>query len=85
MSSVHGFGLGIASKSSAGEVLDVFYPAPLHNISGDLAEVVAGISGELDASGLNDLEAAFRKVGAEQQALCAATEGQQSVGDRLHA
>lgn len=71
MSSIHGFGLGIAGKSSAGEVLDVFYPAPLHNISGDLAEVVAGISGELDASGLNDLEAAFRKVGAEQQALVA--------------
>ena len=34
---LHGFGLGVASKNSRGEILDVYYPAPLANISGDLA------------------------------------------------
>ena len=68
MDSVHGFGLGVASRSNTGETLDVFYPAPLSQLSGDLVEVVNSLSGELDASALNALEKAFRRVGAESQA-----------------
>lgn len=64
MSSVHGFGVGIATKNSLGEVLDVFYPTPLSSISGDLAQIIAGVSGELDAAALNELAIAFQKVGA---------------------
>ena len=30
---LHGFGLGVASKNSRGEILDVYYPAPLATIS----------------------------------------------------
>ena len=55
MDSVHGFGLGVASRSNTGETLDVFYPAPLSQLSGDLVEVVNSLSGELDASALNAL------------------------------
>jgi len=68
MSSVHGFGLGIAGKSATGDTLDVFYPAPLSNLSGDMADVVRNVSGELDASGLNELESAFKAIGADTQA-----------------
>ena len=39
---LYGFGLGVASKNSRGEILDVYYPAPLANISGGLASALAG-------------------------------------------
>jgi len=71
MSAVHGFGLGLAGKSGSGETLEVFYPAPLSNLSGDLAEVVRGVSGELDAAAINELETAFSRVGAPGQAAIA--------------
>lgn len=71
MSAVHGFGLGIATHSDAGEMLEVFYPQPLSNVSGDLAEVVKDLSGELNAGDLNALETAFAKVGADAQAAIA--------------
>lgn len=71
MSAVHGFGLGVAGKSAAGETLEVFYPKPLSNLSGDLAEVVKDVDGELDAAALNELANAFTRVGAEDQAALA--------------
>ena len=71
MSSVHGFGLGIATKNSLGEVLDVFYPTPVSNISGDLAQLVDGLSGELDSQTLSELAIAFQKMGAENLAATA--------------
>ena len=71
MSSVHGFGLGIAGKSAAGDTLDVFYPQPLSNLSGDMAELVRNLAGELDASALNELESAFTAIGADNQAALA--------------
>ena len=46
---LHGFGLGVASKNSRGEILDVYYPAPLATISGELASALDGVSGEIDA------------------------------------
>ena len=71
MSSVHGFGLGIAGKSAAGDTLDVFYPQPLSNVSGDMAEVVRDLAGELDASALNEIESRFTAIGADSQAALA--------------
>ncbi len=68
MSAVHGFGLGLASQSDAGETLDVFYPAPLVNLSGDLADLVADLTGALDAAALNSLASGFESAGAPEQA-----------------
>lgn len=71
MTAVHGFGLGVATKNKAGELLEVFYPKPLHNISGDLAAVVKDVHGELDAANLNELASAFASVGADELASIA--------------
>lgn len=71
MSAVHGFGLGIAGRSDAGETLDVFYPSPQANLSGDLAEIVRGVSGELDGAALNELATEFSRVGADSQSALA--------------
>lgn len=68
MSAIHAFGLGIASHNSAGEILDVYYPAPLSNLSGDLAALVSEYQGELDAAALNALAASFRAHGEDAQA-----------------
>jgi 2,3,4,5-tetrahydropyridine-2-carboxylate N-succinyltransferase len=71
MTAVHGFGLGVATQSGASDILDVFYPAPISNISGDLAQAVSGVNGAIDAAALNELESAFNSVGAPQQAAIA--------------
>src|SRR5210317_2098918 len=71
MTAVHGFGLGVATQNGAGDILDVFYPAPIINISGDLAQAVSGVNGAVDATLLNELESAFNSVGAPQQAAIA--------------
>lgn len=71
MSAIHGFGLGVATKNSLGEVLEVFYPTPVSNISGDLAQAVQGVNGELDTAALNELANAFQKVGADHLAATA--------------
>ena len=60
---LHGFGLGIASKNSRGEILDVYYPAPLANISGELALALDGISGEIDAAATRSLANDLRAAG----------------------
>ncbi len=71
MTQLHAFGLGIASKSAAGDTLDVYYPAPLANIEGALADVLAEVGGELDASELNALEGQLANAGADEQAAIA--------------
>ena len=71
MSAVHGFGLGIATHSNAGDTLEVYYPQPLSNLDGDLAGIVTGVRGPLDAAQLNELEAAFASQGAMEQAALA--------------
>ena len=71
MSMLHGFGLGIATQNTVGETLDVFYPAPLSNIEGDLAAVMKGVSGSLDESQLTELSKSFATVGAHEQASLA--------------
>ena len=60
---LHGFGLGIASKNSRGEILDVYYPAPLANTSGELASVLAGLSGDIDATTTRSLATDIKAAG----------------------
>lgn len=70
------FGLGIGTKSSDGELLEVYYNTPLLNPSDALIKAVADKAGytggnqaiELTATQLNDLEAAFLAIDAEDQA-----------------
>lgn len=70
------FGLGVGTQSSAGELLEVYYNAPLLNVDQKIIDAVAdkvGYTGgnaaiEIKESQLKDLEAAFLSVGAEEQA-----------------
>ena len=69
-------GLGVGTKSAAGDLLEVYYNAPILNADAKLVEAVAGAVGytggnasiEIDAAQLKALEAAFLSVGAEDQA-----------------
>ena len=60
---LHGFGLGVASKNSRGEILDVYYPAPLATISGELASALDGVSGEIDAAATRSLATDLKAAG----------------------
>lgn len=71
MTQLHAFGLGIATKSAAGDTLDVYYPAPIANIEGALADVLTDVNGELDAAALNTLENQLAGAGADEQAAIA--------------
>ncbi len=70
------FGLGVGTKSSAGELLEVYYNTPLLNADDAIVTAVAekiGYEGgnaaiEIKESQLKSLEAAFLSVGAEDQA-----------------
>jgi len=73
-------GLGVGTKSSAGEWLEVYYNAPLTNTADAVvnAAAVVGYTGgnatiELDNAQLATLEAALREAGAADQADVAAT------------
>ena len=68
MTAMHGFGLGLASKNNRGEILEVFYPKPLGNLSGNLADCLSGVSGELDTSALNELANALLAANEQEQA-----------------
>lgn len=80
------FGLGIGTKSSDGELLEVYYNQPLLNPSAAMVEAVAakfGYTGgnqafELNGAQLTDLEGAFLSVDAEDQAeiveICKGTQ-----------
>ena len=60
---LHGFGLGVASKNSRGEILDVYYPAPLATISGELASALEGVNGEIDAAAARSLATDLKAAG----------------------
>ena len=68
MTAMHGFGLGLASKNNRGEILEVLYPKPLCNLSGNLADCLSGVSGELDTSALNELANALLAANEQEQA-----------------
>lgn len=69
-------GLGVGTKSAAGDLLEVYYNAPILNADAKLVDAVAGAVGytggnasiEIDAAQLKALEAAFLSIGAEDQA-----------------
>ncbi len=71
------FGLGVGTKSSTGEWLEVYYNAPLLNASAELVDAVSGVVAyeggnaaiELQDADLKKLESAFLSVGAKDQAL----------------
>ncbi|MBY4678031.1 2,3,4,5-tetrahydropyridine-2,6-dicarboxylate N-succinyltransferase [Marinobacterium arenosum] len=70
------FGLGVGTKSSDGDWLEVYYNAPLLNASEALVKAAGDAVGydggnaaiELNADALADLEAAFLAVDAQDQA-----------------
>lgn len=74
--STFALGLGIGAKSSAGELLEVYYNQPLLNPAQSLIDAIAAKAGytggnqaiELSAAQLTDLEGAFLSVDAEDQA-----------------
>ena len=68
MTSMHGFGLGLATKNNKGEILEVFYPKPLCDLSGDLAGMLSEVRGELDDAALNELASVLLATGEEEQA-----------------
>jgi len=69
-------GLGVGTKSAAGDLLEVYYKTPILNADAKLVEAVAGAVGytggnqaiEIDAAQLKALEAAFLSVDADDQA-----------------
>jgi len=69
-------GLGVGTKSAAGDLLEVYYNAPILHADASLVEAVAGavgytggnVSMDINAAQLKALEAAFLTVGAEEQA-----------------
>ena len=63
MRSFHGFGLGIVSENSQGAALDTFYPQPVAQVSGEMVNMLAGISGRLDPKQLKELSTAFEIAG----------------------
>ncbi len=70
------FGLGVGTKSAAGDLLEVYYNLPLLNADSALVEAAGkavGYTGgntaiEVEAAQLKALDAAFLSVGAEDQA-----------------
>lgn len=70
------FGLGVGTKSSAGELLEVYYNAPLLNAADELVQATASVidyqggntATELSAEQLSQLQAAFSAAGATEQA-----------------
>ena len=63
MSSLHGFGLGIASENAEGASLDTFYPRPLAQVTGAVANALQGVTGHLDAAQLKELASALEQAG----------------------
>ena len=63
MSSLHGFGLGIASDNAEGDSLDAFYPRPLAQVTGVVADILQGVAGRLDAAQLKELASALEQAG----------------------
>ena len=63
MSSLHGFGLGIASENAEGASLDTFYPRPLAQVTGAVADTLQDVTGHLDAAQLKELASALEQAG----------------------
>lgn len=78
MGDLFAFGMGIASRNAAGGVLDTWFPAPLRDVAGAVAEIAAAIGCEpaaqaeaarriaaaLEVAGQGDAAASYRMLGA---------------------
>ena len=71
MSSLHGFGLGIASENAEGASLDAFYPRPLAQVTGAVADALQGVTGRLDTAQLKELASALEQAGESELATVA--------------
>ena len=71
MSLLHGFGLGIASENAEGAPLDTFYPRPLAQVTGAVANALQGVTGRLDAAQLKELASALEQAGESELATVA--------------
>ena len=71
MSSLQGFGLGIASTNAEGAILDTFYPRPLAPVSGAVADALQGVAGTLDTAQLRELAASLQTAGETALAVIA--------------
>jgi 2,3,4,5-tetrahydropyridine-2-carboxylate N-succinyltransferase len=58
--SIHSFGIGIASKNAAGEIIEVLYPKPANEVSGELSAAL------LEACGLGAGECGFVELDSNQ-------------------
>ncbi len=72
MAQLYALGIGIGTQSKKGEWLEVFYPAPLLNVSEDISNVIIEQVGPgtraLTSDHLQPLAAALKAVGADEQA-----------------
>ena len=71
MSSLHAFGLGIASENAEGASLDAFYPRPLARVTGAVANALQGVTGRVDAAQLRELASALEQAGELELATVA--------------
>ncbi len=74
-SSIFAFGLGVGVHNSAGEWLDIFYPAPLYSPPSALAECILTLGLDnnvpLNSEQLSQLETSLGNAGLEDQAKIA--------------
>jgi len=68
MTTLYGFGLGIATANSQGNLLDTFSPYPIISVEGDRAALLRDISGRLDTSQLLSLAASLEALGDSHHA-----------------
>tara|TARA_R110002073_G_scaffold95270_1_gene221235 strand:- start:72 stop:1094 length:1023 start_codon:yes stop_codon:yes gene_type:complete len=77
MKELYALGIGIGTKNKKGEWLEVFYPAPLLNVSEEISaaviEHIGSGSNELPENKLETLAAGLKAAGAEEQAAIVAS------------
>ncbi len=81
-SSLHSFAIGIASKNSADELIEVYYPRPMLNPSATLTAAIASIAGytignqavRISTEQCAQIGVAIKSVDAELAELCEALQ-----------
>jgi 2,3,4,5-tetrahydropyridine-2,6-dicarboxylate N-succinyltransferase len=77
MKSLYALGIGIGTKNKKGEWLEVFYPAPLLNVSEEISAAVIEHIGSgtnvLHTAKLDSLAAGLKAAGADEQAAIVAS------------
>ncbi|KJS08052.1 MAG: 2,3,4,5-tetrahydropyridine-2,6-carboxylate N-succinyltransferase [Gammaproteobacteria bacterium BRH_c0] len=81
MTTLHSLGLGIGTRNSKGEWLEIFYPQPLLSPSTAAADVISNVTGLANGNGFADLDddtlaqlaSAFETAGESELALLASS------------